>query len=78
MTWFGQPYRDLVGPTLKGHAVELDHGLLVRLGTTPMDSDEVGGRLPRLPQELLASTHTGPSVTPDRGREPADVLTPLG
>jgi hypothetical protein len=53
LRWYGDPYRDLVadslGPTGEAHP----RGLLVRLGPTPLDADQLDGLMPALPLELV-------------------------
>lgn len=88
LTWFGEPYRDLVAQSLAGTAVQRDRGLLVRLGPTPMDSDEVRGLAPALPPELLAGMRavhdnvpvqdTGEVVLVANEGTPATYIPPLG
>ncbi|MEA2536864.1 MAG: hypothetical protein QOF11_1098 [Chloroflexota bacterium] len=87
LTWFGPPYQDLVAPTLDGHAVQREHGLLVRLGSKPMDSDEIRSRTPALPNELLAGMSpvygkvamqdTGEPMVLNYERSPAELIPPF-
>jgi hypothetical protein len=64
LTWFGEPYRDLVSPSLDGLSVSLDRGLIVRLGPTPMDTDQLRGHAPDLPTELLVDVQAKPGDGP--------------
>lgn len=67
LTWFGEPYRDLVTPSLNGISVLNDRGLIVRLGPTPMDTDQLRGRAPDLPTELLVEVQAKPGEGPSAG-----------
>jgi hypothetical protein len=82
LTWFGAPYRELVSPSLNGLAVPGDQGLFVRLGQEPMDTDQLKGRTPGLPSELLVNIEAKPGDGPMRSithyeRIPAKHIPPL-
>jgi hypothetical protein len=53
LTWFGPSYAPLVAPALGELAQRTDRGLLVRVGPTPMDTDQVQTLGPKLPAELV-------------------------
>lgn len=64
--WFGTPYRERVEPALSRHGIVAPEGILLRLGDEPMDLDELAGRFPKLPRELLATGDDGPAeVVPE-------------
>ena len=69
LTWYGEPYRDLVTPSLNGLSVLRERGLIVRLGPTPMDTDQLRGRAPNLPSDLLVA------VQATRGEGPMKDIT---
>jgi hypothetical protein len=82
LAWFGEPYRDLVASSLGGLAVPREHGLVVRLGPAPMDTDELRGHAPDLPSDLLMEIRTT-VVGPKKNlfideRIPATHIPPLG
>ena len=64
LTWYGTPYRDIVRPFIEGQAITHDHGLLVRLGPAPMDSDEARPIAPALPTDAVIT------MTPRYGKGP--------
>jgi hypothetical protein len=82
LTWFGEPYHDLVAPSLGGLAAPREHGLVVRLGPAPMDTDELRGLAPGLPSDLrfdLRSTIVGPKKNLTITEQiPATHIPPLG
>jgi hypothetical protein len=53
LSWFGGPYVSLIADALPG-AERVNDGLFLRAGPEPMDADELAGRMPPIPQELLA------------------------
>lgn len=53
LAWFGPSYAPLVAPALGDLAQPRDGGLLVRLGSTPMDADQLQPVAPRLPVDLV-------------------------
>ena len=61
LSWFGEPYVGPVSSSVRNVASSRNGGLLIRLGSAPMDSDQVRGVAPVLPSELLLS------VPPDNG-----------
>ncbi len=69
LTWYGEPYRDLVTSCLNGLSVPRERGLIVRLGPTPMDTDQLRGRAPNLPSDLLVA------VEATRGEGPVENIT---
>lgn len=64
LTWFGPPYRDLIAASLKDVTESRQSGTLVRLGPTPMDADQLVGRAPRLPSDLLFGLEPRPGNGP--------------
>jgi hypothetical protein len=52
LSWFGVPYRDLVQDAVGSLGAQLDHGLFLRLGELPSESDEVATAFPHLPEHL--------------------------
>jgi hypothetical protein len=67
LAWYGEPYRDLVAASMDGPSATRERGLLVRLGPTPMDTDQLRGIAPDLPTELLVKVETKQGVGPMRG-----------
>lgn len=55
LTWFGEPYRDLVSAPLNGLSELRDRGLLVRHGPKPLDTDQLGGSSLDLSSDVLVS-----------------------
>jgi len=64
LTWYGEPYRDLVTASLDGLSASRERGLLVRLGPTPLDTEQLRGRAPDLPTELLVKVESRPGEGP--------------
>ena len=64
LSWFGRPYRDLVAASVDGLSAERERGLLMRLGPTPLDTDQLRGLAPDLPTELLVKVVTRPGEGP--------------
>ena len=61
LAWFGMPYRDLVRASLaEAITAETDTSLFVRMGTEPMNADELADRFPALPPHLLAQPTNQP------------------
>lgn len=82
LAWFGEPYRDVVQSYLPT-AERFPEGLLLRHGTEPMDIDELEGRMPELPAEVLAGPeietfkHVGNLRLPEVSIEPASWIPDL-
>lgn len=78
LAWFGDPYRERVGSSVRSRVTEeLPGGLFIRIGEAPLDRDELERVSPALPEELVwkpkppgAGKHDA-SLRPDRDEEPA-------
>jgi len=55
LTWYGEPYRNLVAGSVADLSIEKGDGLLVRIGELPLDTDQARDLMPSLPPELLLS-----------------------
>ena len=64
LSWYGEPYRDLVEDHVAGLAATGPDGLLVRAGDVPMDRDELDGLVPPPPAALRAVRRPGSTVDP--------------
>ncbi|MET1231392.1 MAG: hypothetical protein ABWY52_00915 [Candidatus Limnocylindrales bacterium] len=56
LAWFGEPYAELVRPSIGAHlaAESQGEGLFLRMGAAPMNADELADRFPPLPTTLIA------------------------
>lgn len=87
LSWYGRAYRRAVASALDGRAMERGSGLLVRLGSRPMDSDEVKSEALDLPADVVVgmTPQLGQVPMKDTGkpallgykRSPAKVIPPL-
>lgn len=88
LAWFGPPYVDAVRSALAEHVTsETDAGLFVRLGTEPMNADELADLFPPLPARLLVRRREQPgawlpgarySLVSGPPSQPAEEIPPLG
>ena len=63
LAWFGKPYAELVRPSVAGHiTAETDGALFLRMGTEPMNADELADRFPPLPTNLVAHRINQPAA----------------
>lgn len=71
LSWFGKPYHSLV-KGVSGGFQEYPEGLFLRLGSEPMDRDQLTGKFPPIPKEL----QTVVEGSPREGRvfKPASVM----
>jgi hypothetical protein len=63
LAWFGPAYARLLRPNLAQHvSAETDGALFLRLGTEPMDSDQLADVFPPLPLPLVARRIKAPAA----------------
>jgi len=88
LAWFGKPYAELVRPSMGGHiTAEIDGALFVRMGTEPMNADQLAERFPPLPTNLVAHRINQPpewfpqgsyTLTSGPPSQPAEEIPPIG
>ena len=88
MSWFGGPYTSLVRDALSGvQLIESSMGTFVRLGTEPLDLDQLRAVGVNFPDRLMAKHEIRPSIKLPNGREarilgadvkPAEFIPELG
>jgi len=63
--WYGSPYKEMVRSSLESLSFEeKGEGLLLRLGDTPQDVDQLSGRFPVLPADLRRQLQPPPRLRP--------------
>ena len=68
LAWFGQPYAAPVRPSVTSHiTAEEDGAFFLRMGTEPMNADELANRFPPLPTNLVAHRINQPAAWVPRG-----------
>ncbi len=88
LAWFGKPYAALVRASLSNHiTAETDGAIFLRMGSEPLNADELADRFPPLPTSLVAHRINQPASWVPRGSytltagppsQPAAEIPPIG